>query len=66
MIDKGIVDIDIEIDFSERISWKSFTSILQLIILDYKLGKPSKKINTIFYDIESISFATYPPYLIMT
>ena len=30
------------------------------------LGKPSKKINTIFYDIESISFATYPPYLIMT
>ena len=43
MIDKGIVDIDIEIDFSERISWKSFTSILQLIILDYKLEDKSKK-----------------------
>ena len=42
MIDKGI-DIDIELDFSERISWKPFTSILQLIILDYKLEDKSKK-----------------------
>ena len=32
----------------------------------YFLGKPSKKKNRIFHDIEQNSFATYPPYLIMT
>ena len=31
-----------------------------------RLGKPSKKINRIFHDIVQNSFATYPPYLIMT
>ena len=30
------------------------------------LYKGSGKKNRIFYDIESISFSTYPPYLIMT
>ena len=37
--------IDIELDIIERISWKSFTSIL-MIILDYKLELKNKK-----YDI---------------
>ena len=39
--------------------WTSFK--IHLVFVLRKLSK-----NTIFYDIESISFATYPPYLIMT
>ena len=44
-----------------------YDSVLKIyIFLGLPLGKPSKKINRIFHDIVQNSFATYPPYLIMT
>ena len=67
VIGKKIILFPLIFDGFNIIECKKFDFKVYQIFKPYKvLREAVKKKNRIFYDIESISFSTYPPYLIMT